>query len=155
MCAHPLRLDRSRYFSSVHGNFDSAARFYQDGLPFDAHGEVCTELCSAAQLASAQRKAPRLEMPDVADQMPDENKPSSDIRSPASDIDLELWAKGETRYLPAEVFAAIRARYNKSVTTFGDAVEFLVNDVRLIPREQASLALLSMGRIAASVKEEA
>jgi hypothetical protein len=153
---HPLRLDRSRYFSSVHGDFDSAVRFYQDGLAFDAHGHLCVEHCDAAQRAAADAKAPRKQMTDDGEQRTDD--PSSVIRPPSSDlaegeVNLELWAKGETRYLPAEVFAAIRERYSKSVTTFADAIEFLVNDVKLVRREQASPALLAMGGVTAALEE--
>jgi hypothetical protein len=69
-------------------------------------------------------------------------------------VNLELWAKGQARYVPAKVFAAIRERYNKSVTTFADAIEFLVNDAQLVPASQASKQLLAMGG-AAPVREEA
>jgi hypothetical protein len=151
---HPLRLDRSRYHASEHGDHANAARFWQDGLPFDAHGHLCTELCSPAQLAKADRKAPKRQMPDVGDQRSD-----SDIRHPTSGIDpgevnLELWATGQARYVPARVFAAMRERYNKSVSSFADAIEFLVNDVKLIPASQASKKLLAAGG-PAPVREEA
>ena len=92
--------------------------------------------------------------PDVRCQRSEASDPSSDICHPTSEVNLELWAKGEARYLPGKVFAAIRERYNKSVTTFADAIEFLVNDVKLVTKEQASPALLSMGGVARA-KEEA
>jgi hypothetical protein len=156
---HPLRLDRSRYHSSEHGDHPNRARFWQDGLPFDAHGELCTELCSADQMAAADAKAPRApdvghQMSDVGDQMSGSNDPTSDIRPLSSEVNLELWAKGEARYVPAKVFAAIRERYNKSVTTFADAIEFLVNDAKLIPASEASKQLLAGGGTA-PVREEA
>jgi hypothetical protein len=69
-------------------------------------------------------------------------------------VNLELWAKGEARYVPAKVFAAIRERYSKSVSSFADAIEFLVNDAKLIPASQASKKLLAAGG-PAPVKEEA
>jgi hypothetical protein len=150
---HPLRLDRSRYHASVHGNFDSCVRFYQDGLPFDAAGALCAELCSAEQLALADRNTPP-QMPDAGDRIPGKSEDlTSDIRSPTSDVNLERWAKGEVRYRPNKVFAAIRERYNKSVTTFADAAEFLVNDVKLIPASQASKKLLAMGGVTQSREE--
>jgi hypothetical protein len=142
---HPLRLDRSRYHSSIHGDFDNNVRFHQDGLPFDAHGELCTEHCSAAQLAKADAAASPRRMPDGGGQMSEGTDPTSDIRPPASDVNLELWAKGEARYPPFKVFAAIRERYSKSVSTFADAIEFLVSDVKLIPQSAASKKLLAAG----------
>ena len=156
---HPLRLDRSRYHSSVHGEFQSTTHYWQDGLPFDALGHLVTDECSPEQLALADKKAPRVQMSDVRCQISEGSDPTSDIRPLTSDfadgeVNLELWAKGEARYLPGKVFAAIRERYNKSVTTFADAIEFLVNDVKLIPREQASTKLLAMGGVARA-KEEA
>jgi hypothetical protein len=152
--AHPLRLDRSRYHSSVHGEFQSTTHYWQDGLPFDALGHLVTDECSPEQLAKADAKAPRVQMSDVGCQRSEASDPSSDICHPTSEVNLELWAKGEARYLPGEVFAAIRERYNKSVTTFADAIEFLVNDVKLVTKEQASAKLLGMGG-AAPAKEEA
>src|ERR1700747_2493459 len=142
---HPLRLDRLRYHSSEHGEFQNRVRYWQDGLPFDASGELCTELCSAEQMAAADAKAPQPQMSDVGDRMPD-----PDLRLPTfvmnvDEVNLEQWAKGEARYVPAKVFAAIRERYNKSVTTFADAIEFLVNDAQLIPASQASKHLLAGG----------
>jgi hypothetical protein len=152
---HPLRLDRSRYHSSEHGDHPNRARFWQDGLPFDAHGHLCAELCSGEQLAQANAKAPRrLDWPENP---PSERESEADPRDPLlrdGAVNLELWAKGEARYVPAKVFAAIRERYNKSVTTFADAIEFLVNDAKLIPASQASKQLLAGGG-AAPVKEEA
>ena len=142
---HPLRLDRSRYHSSVHGDFDSVVRFYQDGLPFDALGHLVTDECSPEQLAKADAKAPKVPSPSApafagAHVRLEEPAPLTD-----GDVNLELWAKGEARYLPGKVFAAIRERYNKSVTTFADAIEFLVNDVKLIPASEASNKLLASG----------
>lgn len=148
---HPLRLDRSRYHSSEHGDHPNRARFWQDDLPFDAHGHLCTELCSAEQMAAADAKAPRPQaeiLTGIAKIKP------GDETIVIGEVNLELWAKGEARYVPAKVFAAIRERYNKSVTTFADAIEFLVNDAQLVPASQASKQLLAGGG-AAPVKEEA
>jgi hypothetical protein len=155
---HPLRLDRSRYHSSEHGDHPNRARFWQDGLPFDAHGELCTELCSTGQLEEADRKAPKprqsADLGGFPHPAPDEFADALRERLDEGAVNLELWAKGQARYVPAKVFAAIRERYNKSVTTFADAIEFLVNDAQLIPASQASKQLLAGGG-PAPVKEEA
>jgi hypothetical protein len=148
---HPLRLDRSKYHSSVHGEFQGPVRFWQNGLPFDALGQLVINECDAEQIARADRKTPRSVSTPPSSSSDDDPPP---LDPPSGDVNLELWAKGEERYLPAKVFAAIRERYSKSVTTFGDAIEFLVNEARLIPKEQASPALLSMGG-QAPVREEA
>ena len=154
---HPLRLDRSRYHSSVHGDFQSPTHYWQDGLPFDALGHLVVAECDEEMFAKADARAPRAQKSEIRSQKPE----NSDFRLPTSDpdfaegeVNLELWAKGEARNLPGKVFAAIRERYNKSVSTFADAIEFLVNDVKLVPREQASTKLLAMGG-QASAREEA
>ena len=49
------------------------------------------------------------------------------------EVDLELWLKGAERYVPTKVFAAVKRRYAKRVTTFAEAVEFLVGEVKLVP----------------------
>jgi hypothetical protein len=149
---HPLRLDRSRYHSSEHGDFTNEVRFWQDGLPFDAHGELCTELCDGEQLAKADAKAPKTK-PKALLTEPGGVAPADDPIEPGA-VNLELWAKGEARYVPAKVFAAIRERYSKSVSTFADAIEFLVDDAKLIPASQASQKLLAAGG-SAPVREEA
>jgi hypothetical protein len=147
---HPLRLDRSRYHSSEHGDFTNAVRFWQDGLPFDALGELCTDHCSAEQLAKADAKAPKLKalLTEPGGVIP------ADAPLDPGAVNLELWATGQARYVPAKVFAAIRERYSKSVSTFADAIEFLVNDVKLIPASRASKKLLAGGG-AVPVREEA
>jgi hypothetical protein len=154
--AHPLRLDRSRYFSTIHGEFENAIRHWQDGLPFDAHGQLCAEHCSAEQLAKADMKAPKRPTDDRGRTRDKASDPSSVLCPPSSDseVNLELWAKGAARYPPFKVFAAIRERYSRSVSTFADAIEFLVNDAKLIPASQASKKLLA-GSAPASAREEA
>jgi hypothetical protein len=155
---HPLRLDRSRYHSSEHGEFQNRMRYWQDGLPFDALGELCVEHCSAEQREEADRKAPKPQQsPDPGGfphPSPDEFADALRERLDEGAVNLELWAKGDARYVPAKVFAAIRERYNKSVTTFADAIEFLVNDAKLIPASEASKQLLAGGGTA-PVREEA
>jgi hypothetical protein len=149
---HPLRLDRSRYHSSVHGEFQSTTHYWQDGLPFDALGHLVVAECDAEMLAKADTKAPKIAPVPKVGGVPlleeDDPPPLAD-----GEVNLELWAKGEARYLPGKVFAAIRERYNKSVTTFADAIEFLVNDVKLVAREQASTKLLAMGGAKAAPEE--
>jgi hypothetical protein len=147
---HPLRLDRSRYHSSEHGDQPNRARFWQDGLPFDAHGELCTELCDGEQLVAADRKAPKPKL--GREPASESGQPDEELPDPGA-VNLELWAKGEARYVPAKVFAAIRERYSKSVSTFADAIEFLVDDAQLIPPSQASKKLLAAGG-SAPVREE-
>jgi hypothetical protein len=148
---HPLRLDRSRYHSSEHGDHPNRARFWQDGLPFDAHGELCVELLDEEQRVKANRLAPKA--PPRGPIVPHVGAEPDDPPVEGA-VNLELWAKGDARYVPAKVFAAIRERYNKSVTTFADAIEFLVNDAKLIPASEASKQLLAGGGTA-PVREEA
>jgi hypothetical protein len=149
---HPLRLDRSKYHSSEHGDFANDIRFWQDGLPFDAHGQLCDESCDAEQMVKADRKGRKFVKPAAAAALPDGRPAEPPLLD--GEVNLELWAKGEARYVPAAVFAAIRERYSKSVSTFADAIEFLVNDAKLIPASQAAQRLLSAG-VPAPVREEA
>src|SRR6202040_2927457 len=108
---HPLRLDRSRYHSSVHGEFQSTTHYWQDGLPFDALGHLVTDECSPEQLALADKKAPRSVPPLVPTQVAIGKTADPEWVDPLirdGEVNLELWAKGEARYLPGKVFAAIR-----------------------------------------------
>jgi hypothetical protein len=142
---HPLRLDRSRYHASEHGDHPNPIHFWQDGLPFDAHGALCTEHCDAEQLGKADRKAKRIK--------PKPGEGGGDAPLDDGEVNLELWAKGEARYVPAKVFAAVRERYNKSVSSFADAIDFLVFDAKLIPESAAAKKLFD-ARGRAQVREE-
>jgi hypothetical protein len=149
---HPLRLDRSNYHSSVHGEFQSLTHYWQDGLPFDEHGHLVINDCTPEMLERAGAKAPKTASPPPSDPPKPGSKGEPEPLT-EGDVNLELWAKGEARYHPGKVFAAIRERYSKSVTTFGDAIEFLVYDLKLIPASEASKKLLATGGATQSREE--
>ncbi len=132
---HPLRLDRSKYHASEHGDHPDRMRFRQDGLPFDARGHLCTELCSAEDVARADDKAARAKAHELETPEPE------DAAADDGSVNLERWGRGEAHYEPGRVFAAIRHRYNKFVRTFADAIDFLVFDACLIPEAEASRKL--------------
>jgi hypothetical protein len=155
------RLDRSIYHSSVHGEFDDPVRFWQDGLPFDTHGELVESKLTGEQSKQleAQRArggakaaapppevaAPPPEAPPVGEFAgiePEQSAPSDPpLADQENDVNLELWLKGERKYQSGRVFAAARARFNKAFTNYADLVDFLVYDARLMTANEVTARL--------------
>lgn len=50
-------------------------------------------------------------------------------------INLTAWAKGEQEYLAAEVFSAISQRYDRRVSNIHDAVECLIEEKVVHPKD--------------------
>lgn len=148
-----VRMDRSKYFSTVHGEREpgdphALVHFYQDGLPFDSQGFLLPEhpdsvklqavvdrkLKKAAKLAGGNR-----DVPDVTDPAytagaaaqpvppPDEDE-DDDAEPTVDDINIEAWLRGEANYEWFAVTSAIHKRYAKRVSKQVDAVDFLVNN---------------------------
>jgi hypothetical protein len=150
-----IRLDRSRYHSTVHGERTpddplAQVHYYQDGLPFDAAGHLVEDALDDEQksrlVRTTNKQAPpptdvapadagahghgAAESADVEDKA---DAPAS-AAAPVADepVNLELWLTGEAKYLFDQVQAAIRQRYSKTVNTVVDAVEFLVLEQSLV-----------------------
>jgi hypothetical protein len=146
-----LRMDGSKYFSTVHGERPPGdplqhVHFYQDGLPFDAGRLLLTEMIEgderlkalAAKKLSRQKKQVVAVVDADIDSVDGDHSPQdqSDDEDD-SDINLELWLTGEAKYDFKEVRAAIADRYQKrGVNSTRDAVEFLVSEQKIVPVER-------------------
>lgn len=145
-----LRMDKSKYFSTVHGertpdDRHAGVHFYQDGIPFDHDGLAMPEVIDgkdAKAQATYQRKLRRLATTagqsaeeDVAEKpADDDDRDEHDLDDrDVDDINLEAWARGDAQYPWFAVSAAIRKRYAKQVTSAADAIVFLVNEKVLPP----------------------
>jgi len=53
-------------------------------------------------------------------------------------VRLDYWLRGERKYLWPEVSNRIGALYKKRVISIKDAVDFLVNDQRVVPRDDVA-----------------
>ena len=142
--ALPTRLDRSIYFATEHGEPGDATRYWQDGLAFDAHGELVDSRLTEdqrARLDTQRAKTPadpgQADAPPRRDR-PEQAVPESDFLPGDGEANLELWLKGEKKYGAGKVLAAARARFNKSFTNFTDLVDFLVYDQRLMPASEVT-----------------
>lgn len=131
-----LRLDRSRDFSTVHGERmvgDSHVRvfFYQDGLPFDAGGSLVLDIIEDAGLrAKAERKlkeAAKVSATAEAESV-DAVVGKEDGTADKGDVNLESWARGEVKYQWYLVSEAIVRRFARRVTNTADAINLLVEE---------------------------
>jgi hypothetical protein len=130
-------LDRSRYFATEHGGFDNAVRYWQDGLAFDADGKLVKTRLTPKQPrrlgAAGAVASPPAALGESAATAPEAAAPAAPESPPNGEVDLERWLKGAERHVPTKVFAAVKRRYARRVTTFAEAVEFLVGEVKLVP----------------------
>lgn len=122
-----IMLDRSRYFSSVHGEITDNVFFRQDGLPFDGAGNLVEKALDEAGRKTVERK-----LKEIA-KKPADAEP--EVVDPAN-VNLEQWLRGTVRYPYHIVQNAIRDRYHRTITNFAEAVEFLVIEQRLVPEEE-------------------
>lgn len=158
-----VRMDKSRYFSTVHGDRGpddphAKVNFYQDGLPFDAQGLLLVEAIPAddkAALAKADKlikKASKntVKTPPPPDgEVTDETGGADDDDGDQSggnpdDVNLEAWLRGEQKYPWFAVTKAIRTRFAKNITKTEDAVAFLVNEQGIVAKENVAAAYQPM-----------
>lgn len=159
-----IRMDRSKYFSTVHGERkpgDDHANvfFYQDKLPFNANGELVMEAVpeelkdaverriaklnkSASAVPSVKRPEPADDDDDAGDtggdsEGDDDDDKADENPSNGDDVNLEAWLRGTEKYQWFKVAAAIRDRYNRNVSNAADAVVFLVAE-GLVPADQVA-----------------
>jgi hypothetical protein len=68
----------------------------------------------------------------------------------ADEVNLISWLKGEIKYTPNEVFAAVKNRHGIALTRLREVVAHLVDDEKLLPEAQVSPHLLALLDEAAS-----
>jgi hypothetical protein len=147
-----LRMDGSKYFSTVHGERPPGdplqhVHFYQDGLPFDAGRLLLTEMIEnderlkalAAKKLSRQPKQKAVEIVDDGDDgdhTPQDQPDDEDDGK--SDVNLEMWLTGDAKYdFNKHIRGAIADRYQRrGINSVLNAVEFLVNEQKIVPVER-------------------
>lgn len=153
-----VRMDRSKPFSTIHGDRGPGdqhqfVQFKQDGLPFDAEGKLLIEAISVddtknrekakrlierAKARAGGEKAPAVPEPQKASDQDslntgtDETDHDSGAGGGAGEVNLEAWLRGEQKWPWFQIAAAIRTRFAKNVTKQADAVQFLVRDEKII-----------------------
>ncbi len=156
-----LRMDRSKPFSTVHGERvpgdpHQNTHFFQDNMPFDAAGLLIYDAIDDPKIkAIADRKlkkAPAAKTgesrsaegdgDDGDDDHETDNDADGDKKPPASvspdDVNLEAWLRGEQAYPWFSITKAVRERHNANISKASDMVEFLIRDLKIIPQDQVS-----------------
>lgn len=141
-----LRMDRSRPFSTVHGERTpddphAGIHFYQDGLPFDAQQVYVPDRFDDRNdkdgklRALVERRLRKLDgqstPADAVAEVLDNDPPLPGVKgntADAEDLNLVAWARGEQEYLFGAVRDAIRKRYSQVVKDKRGAVEALLDE---------------------------
>lgn len=153
-----LRMDRSKPFSTVHGerlpgDVHQNTHFFQDSMPFDAAGYLIYDAIEDPKIkAIADRKLKKLPAAKTSEPRSAEGDSDGDdgvdadtdaggaTSPPAStspdDVNLEAWLRGEEAYPWFSITKAVRERHNANVSKQADMVEFLVRDLKIIPEDQ-------------------
>lgn len=161
--APKLRMDRSKPFSTVHGERlpgdpHQNTHFFQDSMPFDASGHLIYDAIEDPKIkAIADRKLKKLPSakpgnPGSADGDGDgddddgpDNDAGGDTKPPAptspDDVNLEAWLRGEMTYPWFAITKAVRSRHNANISKQADMVDFLIRDLKVIPEDQLSADL--------------
>jgi hypothetical protein len=139
-----LKLDKSRYFSTVHGEATQGLAYVQDGLPFGHDHVLLDAQLTADQQALVKKKLARLSKFAQPGSNDEGQTGSAQKAEKDSEIDENVnlleWAKGELRYEPNVIFKEMKARYSKVFTTVREAAEFLI-DEKVVSMEEVSPAL--------------
>lgn len=135
------RMDKSRYYSTVHGERESGdpmatVHYYQDGLPYDASGFLVLAAVAADKRKEADALIHKSSKTQKAPKADGDHDPSPDQKVPVNEVNLVSWLRGEAEYPWFMIPAAIRARYNKNVSNKNDAVAFLVEAEKLVTVEE-------------------
>lgn len=158
-----LRMDRARYYSTVHGervpdDRHAGVHFYQDGLPFDAQGFFVPDILddkndpggkaralyerrlkklAGKGAAPADADAGADDGSDPADAAADADDPATVLKDD-DDINLEAWLRGEAQYQFFVVKAAVRKRFHQNLSDQRSIVQHLVEEEKVIPIGQLS-----------------
>lgn len=155
-----VRMDRSRAFSTVHGergpgDKHAGVLFIQDGIPADASGHFIfdhPDMLEPGKDGDARRKAAARKIERHLKQAAKAPKPvaaSADDESEGVDADadeddndellepinLEAWLRGEQEVEWQEVTQEIARRFKRRCVKIEDAVDFLVKE-GVVPKAQ-------------------
>ena len=139
-----VRMDRSRDYSTVHGERLAGDRhadvhFFQEGLPFDSRGHLIADHPDVLGDETLKKKAEKLlknaakaksKAPGDADA--DDNGGDRDEAVP---VNLETWARGEVEWPWLEISQAIAKRFSKRISNKRDALELLIAEHVVSPSD--------------------
>lgn len=149
-----VRMDKSKTFSTVHGDRAPGdphrdIHFFQDQLPFDAHGMLVEGYFDDQNDKGGKLRAlierrlkklstkPAVEVADIGgddDDYEDDGEVSTaPERDDPNEVNLESWLRGEAQYQFYAIRAAIQKRYSVVVKDQRAAIEALVLDERIVP----------------------
>jgi hypothetical protein len=132
-----IMLDRSRYFSTCHGEITDHVFYRQDTLPFDGAGHLVEKALDAAgQKLVAKRRA------ELAARGTDGEGETAKVDP--NTVNLEQWLRREVKYPFHVIQNVMRERHHKTVANFAQAVDFLVFEQKIIPEDQVAKDLLDM-----------
>jgi hypothetical protein len=144
-----IRMDKSRDFSTVHGDIlpgdpDEHLRFVQDGLPFDSHGKLLINHHTIEKEERLQKKVEKLLLqamkrqaanpgdadPEDRDEIEEDFDETfaEDDDDGVAPINLVDWAAGTAQYPWQDITNAIASRYAKRVMNKKGAIELLIEE---------------------------
>lgn len=148
-----LRLDRSRYSATVHGQRTQGDKhqlvhFIQDGIHFDAEGLHLDDLVeddeTRALVDRRLKKQGKAAKGDSAGGGSDNTDPEEKSSGSDDDVNLEAWLRGEQKYEWFKIAKVGRDRFQKNITKQADMVDFLVNDQKIIAKDQVAPSLRAL-----------
>lgn len=165
-----LQIDRGRYHSTVHGERTPDdphvdVHFYQDGIPFDAHGNHVDGLLDekndkGGKIRALLERRLQKQAKAMAPRSAEEGEGDDDdidvagggaAGDTASDVNLEMWLRGQAQYEFFKVKKAVRDRFHQNFSSAASIVEHLVLEEKIIavselaPNLKAALDNLGKG----------
>lgn len=147
------KLDRSRAYGEVSGENEHKIYYAQGALgiqswPYDAHGDLIEGALNKEQRAKLDEKRKQRKLneeaaakaPKVKEEV-EETAADEEVDAAAkkksdddSEINLEMWLKGEAKYTPLQLQGAVKQRYHVNKPHKQAIALFLVEEKKLIPR---------------------
>lgn len=152
-------LDRSRPFSTVHGEDTGGQAFSQralgiEGWPYDHEGKLMFDKLNEKQLAKYEAKQKEAEAraeaaknePPEPDEELDQGEQEDAIErvvkeDPNEDVNLVQWLTGNARYKPFQIQSTIKARFGANKPNMKEAARYLVEEKKLVPWADVTSAL--------------
>lgn len=152
-------LDRSRPFSTVHGEDTGGQAFSQralgiEGWPYGHDGRLMFDKLNEKQLAKYEAKQKEAEAraeaaknaPPEPDEIEQDEQEDAIERAtvkedPNEEVNLVQWLTGNARYKPFEIQSTIKARFGANKPNMKEAARFLIEEKKLVPWADVTQAL--------------
>lgn len=134
-----IRMDRTRVYSTAHGERGpgdpwAQVHFMQNGLPFDAAGNLIHDHFSIKESPTLVKRVEKLakeamkrkQISPGDDDADEDGEPQSDEDDDAPALNLEAWARGEQDVLWQRVSDALTRRCGRRFTNKRDALEYMI-----------------------------